>query len=105
MCDMAEVLRVCVLLRQGDQTQARRSANAGGKRPRLQHEVIRDGPDGIEAQLYARASADLASGNFSSQDVSWWYPTCQIKTFHPRTPGMYAYRDAVIKKIKEVGQW
>ncbi|KAH6842747.1 mutanase [Chaetomium sp. MPI-CAGE-AT-0009] len=65
---------------------------------------IRYDPGGLTALWFGRANADLASGNVSSQDVSWWLATRQIKTFHPRTNGMYAYRDAVLDAIRSNGQ-
>jgi hypothetical protein len=67
-------------------------------------QTVRDDPQGPEALRFGGANAELAGGNFSSQDVPWYAPTRQIKTFHPRTPGMYAYRDAVLEKIQANGQ-
>ncbi|KFY31523.1 hypothetical protein V493_01031 [Pseudogymnoascus sp. VKM F-4281 (FW-2241)] len=66
--------------------------------------TISDDPSGPEAVRYRSASASIASGDFEAQEVSWYYPTRQIKTFHPRSNGMVAYRDAIITAIKEVGQ-
>ncbi|KAH8903035.1 SGNH hydrolase [Coniochaeta sp. PMI_546] len=67
-------------------------------------QTVRDAPDGPEAQRFGRANADLSSGNFNSQDVPWYAPTRQVKTFHPRTSGMIAYRDAIFKQIQANGQ-
>lgn len=63
-----------------------------------------DDPQGPEALRFGRANTALANGDFNSQDVSWYAPTRQIKTFHPRTPGMYAYRDAILRQIQSNGQ-
>lgn len=52
----------------------------------------------------ADANAELARGDFSAANISWYLPTRQIKTFHPRTAGMYGYRDAVMKVIASFGQ-
>lgn len=65
---------------------------------------IAQDPTGLEAVRYQGALADIASKNYSSQDVPAYYPTRQIKTFHPRSPGMVAYRDAVLVAIVDVGQ-
>jgi hypothetical protein len=69
---------------------------------------VQAGPDGARRPPgpggFGRANADLVGGNFSSRDVPRYAPTRQIKTFHPRTPGMYAYRDAVLEKIQANGQ-
>ncbi|KAK3937884.1 Mutanase Pc12g07500-like protein 1 [Diplogelasinospora grovesii] len=65
---------------------------------------IHDDPTGPQATRWAAANADIASGNYSSQSVPWYAPTRQIKTFHPRTPGMHAYRDAVLEAIQVYGQ-
>lgn len=67
-------------------------------------QTVRDAPDGPEALRFGRANADLSSGNFNSQDVPWYAPTRQIKTFHPRTSGMIAYRDAILEQIQAHGQ-
>lgn len=65
---------------------------------------IAEDPSGPEAVRYQAAKAAISSGNYSSQDISWYLPTRQVKTFHPRSPGMVAYRDAVLEAIKDVGQ-
>ncbi|RAL13202.1 SGNH/GDSL hydrolase family protein [Aspergillus homomorphus CBS 101889] len=57
-------------------------------------------PDGKIAQLLAQANADIASGNYSSTAITWWLPTRQIKTFHPRSDGIFAFRDAVWAAIQ-----
>ncbi|OLN96838.1 Mutanase Pc12g07500-like protein 1 [Colletotrichum chlorophyti] len=67
---------------------------------RLSH-VVTDFPGGPEAALYNKANGDVKAGNFNSQEVNYFYPTRQIKTFHPRTPGMYQYRDEILKKIAQ----
>lgn len=48
------------------------------------------------AQSLDRANQAIANQDYSSQDVSWWLPTRQIKTFHPRSPGMMFYAGAAV---------
>lgn len=67
-------------------------------------ESVRDQRDGPEARRLRDANAALGRGDFQSQDVAGYLPTRQIKTFHPRSPGMAAYRDAVISELQKVGQ-
>ncbi|KAL0939950.1 Mutanase Pc12g07500-like protein 1 [Colletotrichum truncatum] len=67
---------------------------------RLSH-VVTDFPGGPEAALYNKANGDVKAGNFNSQEVGYFAPTRQIKTFHPRTPGMYKYRDLILEKIAQ----
>jgi hypothetical protein len=62
-------------------------------------EAIAEDPDGEVAKLYATALADIESGDFTSQHIGYFTPTRQIKTFHPRSPGMVAYRDAIIEAM------
>ena len=38
----------------------------------------------------------LRDGNFSAVEVPWWMATRQAKTFHPRTLGQLAYRNAIM---------
>ncbi|OJJ98707.1 hypothetical protein ASPACDRAFT_30615 [Aspergillus aculeatus ATCC 16872] len=56
-------------------------------------------PGGQESQLFAQAQLDIANKNYSSQDISLWVPVNQIKTFHPRSNGMLAFRDAVVAAL------
>ncbi|CAO2648048.1 Nn.00g089700.m01.CDS01 [Neocucurbitaria sp. VM-36] len=67
-------------------------------------EAISEDPEGPEATYPAEANVDIKSGNITSQHIGWFTPTRQIKTFHPRSPGMIAYRDAVIESIGKAGQ-
>ncbi|KAF2268066.1 SGNH hydrolase [Lojkania enalia] len=67
-------------------------------------EAVAEDPEGPEAKYLADANADIQSGNVTSQHIGWFTPTRQIKTFHPRSPGMVAYRDAVIDSMQGVGQ-
>lgn len=60
-------------------------------------------PDGFWAKKLDEANADISGGDFHTESIHWWVPTRQIKTFHPRTRGMHAYRDSIIKAIEEVG--
>jgi len=48
------------------------------------------------------ANQEIQAGNYSGQHVSKWLPTRQIKTFHPRSIGMAAYRDAIIDAVNQV---
>ncbi|RAH70323.1 mutanase [Aspergillus aculeatinus CBS 121060] len=57
-------------------------------------------PNGEVAQRLAQANADISSRNYSSTAIKWWLPTRQIKTFHPRSDGMFAFRDAVWTAIE-----
>lgn len=66
--------------------------------------TIEEDPTGPEAARFAKANNAIASGNVSTQEVSPYVPTRQIKTFHPRTPGMVAYRDAVLDAMVAAGQ-
>lgn len=65
---------------------------------------IADAPDGDEAKRFRQANKDIAAGDVSSQSIPWYLPTRQIKTFHPRTTGMQAYRDAIIEALASQGQ-
>ncbi|KAH6720758.1 SGNH hydrolase-type esterase domain-containing protein [Leptodontidium sp. MPI-SDFR-AT-0119] len=65
---------------------------------------IFEDPTGPQAMSYRAAQAAIASGDFNSQEIPRYTPTRQIKTFHPRSPGMVAYRDAILRVIAEVGQ-
>ncbi|PWY72770.1 hypothetical protein BO83DRAFT_39613 [Aspergillus eucalypticola CBS 122712] len=56
-------------------------------------------PEGREAQLFAQAQTDIANKNYSSQDIPLFTPDRQIKTFHPRSNGMLAFRDAVLAAL------
>ncbi|KAK6065946.1 esterase family protein [Seiridium cupressi] len=67
-------------------------------------ENVADDPSGPAATQLDAANTAIANGNVSSQDVSWWTPTRQIKTFHPRSVGMTAYRDAIVAAMQDVGQ-
>ncbi|KAL3463731.1 SGNH hydrolase-type esterase domain-containing protein [Aspergillus heterothallicus] len=51
------------------------------------------------AQSLDRANQAIADKDYSSQDVSWWLPTRQIKTFHPRSPGMMFYAGAAVGEM------
>ncbi|KAH7327192.1 SGNH hydrolase-type esterase domain-containing protein [Rhexocercosporidium sp. MPI-PUGE-AT-0058] len=65
---------------------------------------ISEDPTGLEAVRYRAAQAAIAGGDYSSQEIPGYVPTRQIKTFHPRSPGMVAYRDALLSVIAGVGQ-
>jgi hypothetical protein len=67
-------------------------------------QAVIDDPSGPEALRLSSANADIVAGNVSSQSISWYIPTRQIKTFHPRSPGMAAYRDAIIAALQANGQ-
>ncbi|CAG8112343.1 unnamed protein product [Penicillium nalgiovense] len=61
--------------------------------------AIKQDPNGPVAWSYGNATQDIKDGDVNTQHVSDWYPTRQIKTFHPRSPGMGLYRDAILEKI------
>ncbi|PVH73247.1 hypothetical protein DL98DRAFT_563279 [Cadophora sp. DSE1049] len=65
---------------------------------------ISEDPTGPEAVRYNAAQAAIARGDVNAQEIPGYVPTRQIKTFHPRSPGMVAYRDAVLSVIADVGQ-
>ncbi|KAF3920067.1 hypothetical protein AA313_de0200233 [Arthrobotrys entomopaga] len=67
-------------------------------------QAISEDPTGPEAVRFNNANADIVAGNVSSQSIPWYVPTRQIKTFHPRTPGMFAFRDAIISSLQDNGQ-
>lgn len=56
-------------------------------------------PNGEWAQAYGRATQGVADGNVNIKEINWFTPTSQIKAFHPRSPGMALYRDAILEKI------
>jgi hypothetical protein len=58
-----------------------------------------DEPNGTIAQGIQAANAQIKAGDINGLDVHWYYPTRQIKTFHPRSPGIVGYRDAIIAAI------
>jgi hypothetical protein len=61
-------------------------------------------PDSDLANMVTQVNADIRDGDYTAANVSYWYPTRQIKTFHPRTSGMYGYRDAVVAAMQFNGQ-
>lgn len=65
---------------------------------------IAEDPNGLEATRYKSALADISNGNYNSQDIVWYGPTRQVKTFHPRSPGMVVFRDALIAAMIDEGQ-
>lgn len=67
-------------------------------------QAIAANPTGDLAQLFQQAQADVAARDFNSQHVKWILPTRWAKAFHPRSPGMVAYRDAVLAVAADVGQ-
>ena len=65
-------------------------------------EGIAANPNGTGAQNYKAANNEVANGNVTGQHIPWYIPTRQVKSFHPRSPGMAAYRDAIIEAINAV---
>ncbi|KAJ5824723.1 esterase family protein [Penicillium robsamsonii] len=59
--------------------------------------AINQDPNGPVAWSYGNATQDIKDGYMNTQHVSDWYPTRQIKTFRPRSPGMALYRDAILE--------
>ncbi|KGO39835.1 Esterase, SGNH hydrolase-type [Penicillium expansum] len=59
-------------------------------------------PNGEWAQDYAKATQGIANGNVNVKEINMFYPTSQIKAFHPRSPSMALYRDAILEKIDAV---
>ncbi|PVH79610.1 esterase family protein [Cadophora sp. DSE1049] len=64
---------------------------------------VADDPSGPQALRLNQANRAIAAGDVSSQDIPWYIATRQAKTFHPRSPGMAAYRDAIIEVMQIVG--
>ncbi|KJY00692.1 hypothetical protein TI39_contig316g00001 [Zymoseptoria brevis] len=56
-------------------------------------------PQGDLASKLREANNEIAAKNITGQSIGWFTPTKQIETFHPRTPGMIAYRDSIIAAI------
>lgn len=67
-------------------------------------EAILQEPDGEAAMHLARANQAIRDRDFNSADIPSYLPTRTAKTFHPRSPGMVAYRDAVLAAMRAVGQ-
>jgi hypothetical protein len=65
---------------------------------------IKQHPDGPTAKTLDQANNDIKDGKVSSLDIGFFATTKLIKTFHPRSPGMVAYQDALIEGIEKVGQ-
>ncbi|KAI9890439.1 MAG: hypothetical protein M1814_003923 [Vezdaea aestivalis] len=63
-------------------------------------EAIRAHPNGVVAQNLKAANDEIKNGGVNAQHINKFIPTRQIKTFHPRTAGMYQYRDAVLDAIR-----
>ncbi|KAF4177620.1 hypothetical protein CNMCM8694_003348 [Aspergillus lentulus] len=57
--------------------------------------TIKEDPNGPEAWSYGDATQAIRDGDVNSQDINDWYDTRQIRTFHPRSPGMGLDRDAI----------
>jgi hypothetical protein len=64
-------------------------------------QIIAADPNGPLKQYLDAANQETNARNVSGKHVSWFAPTRQIKTFHPRSVGMAAYRDALIEAIAE----
>lgn len=60
---------------------------------------IEEEPNGPLAWSYGNATQSIKYGDVNAQEIGYWTPTRQIKTFHPRSPGMALYRDAIVEKI------
>lgn len=67
-------------------------------------EAVAESSNGTQATYLAEANAQIQSKNVTSQHIGWFTPTRQVKTFHPRSPGMVAYKDAVAEIIEQVEQ-
>ncbi|KAL6229273.1 SGNH hydrolase-type esterase domain-containing protein [Aspergillus navahoensis] len=61
-------------------------------------------PGGELANMVSEANSDLSGLVFDMNNLAPFIPTV-IKTFHPRSAGMAAYRDAVFAKMREVEQF
>lgn len=68
---------------------------------------ITENPDSPWAEKLKEANDEIAAQDFQAESITCWYPMRQIKTFHPRTPGMHAYRDSIIDAVNKVsaGTW
>lgn len=54
-------------------------------------------PEGELAKVFNAAIDEIRAKDVNGQHVPWIAPTRQVKTFHPRSVGMAAYRDAIIE--------
>ena len=63
---------------------------------------VADDPDGPWSKKLEEANADIEAQDLHTESIGWWTPTRQIKTFHPRTPGMHADRYSIIDAINKV---
>lgn len=66
----------------------------------VSHHVYED-PTGPMVTKLKEANAAIAAKEYTSESVGWFTPTRQIKTFHPRTPGMHAYRQSIVDAINK----
>ncbi|OJJ69758.1 hypothetical protein ASPBRDRAFT_197482 [Aspergillus brasiliensis CBS 101740] len=60
---------------------------------------VKSNSSSLIAQSLDQANQAIANKDYSSQDVSWWLPTGQIKTFHARSPGMMFYAGAAVGEM------
>lgn len=51
------------------------------------------------AHLLKQADEAISSQGYNAQEIGWWYPTRQIKSFHPRSMCMQKHRDAVVYEM------
>lgn len=64
---------------------------------------LADKPDGTMAQNVKAANEEIARKDINGKHIRGFFTyTRQIKTFHPRSRGMLAYRDAIIETINRV---
>lgn len=64
--------------------------------------AVASDPKGEPAQQYKKAQDAYTRGDFQASEITGWFATtARIKTFHPRTRGMVAYRDALIEAINK----
>lgn len=60
---------------------------------------------GLWATEVQLANAALTNGDFTSQEVGFFMPTRQIKTFHPRTWGHSGIRSLILTAMQANGQY
>lgn len=58
-------------------------------------------PNGDAANFFNAANEVIKAGDVKGQHVPWVAPTRQVKTFHPRSIGMAAYRDAILDAARQ----
>jgi len=62
---------------------------------------VQSAPNGNWSKAVTAANEEIKQGDVNGKHINYFMPNRQIKAFHPRTPGMVAYRDAIIAAINQ----